>query len=199
MLSDAFDDGRGFAGVVDLRERRIVPYQAIDIADVDEAVTVGARHFWVHLGDDMAGGIHGGAGDIDAGAEGAITVFIGRRDLDQRHVDGQQAAFEELRDLAEEDGYIVPVQAVDDVPGGFADEERVHEEAFAPFGVVEVEVSHGGDADELDMMKIFMTGLQGLYQMDGGGGAAMDEDAVAAFHFFYHFSGGFIDGSKHWY
>jgi hypothetical protein len=183
MMADTFDDGCSFAGVVDFGKGCIMSYQGMDIPDVNEAIAMGARHFWVHLGDDVTGGVHGGAGDIDAGTEGAIAMFVGWGDLDEGNVDGQQVSLEELGDLAEEDGYIVPVEAVNDIPRRFADEEGVHEEALAPLGVIEVEVAHGGNADEFDVMEVIVPGLQGLYEVDGSSGAAMDEDPVAAFYF----------------
>ena len=66
----------------------------VDLAHMDEAVAVGARHLVVYLRDHIAGQARGGQGGVDADPEAAETVRVGRRDLNERNVDRHRAALE---------------------------------------------------------------------------------------------------------
>ena len=79
------------AGWCDLRDRVVPLHAELDVVDVDEPVPVGAGHVAVHLGDHGARGLDRGAGGVDRDAERAEAVPVGRRDLDERHVERQEA------------------------------------------------------------------------------------------------------------
>ena len=79
--------------------------------DVDVGVGQGhvagrLRHLPVHLGDDDAGLVDGGAGVVGAEAEAVAAVLVGRADLHQGDVAGDRAVGDELgvlRDVARND------------------------------------------------------------------------------------------------
>ena len=53
----------------------------------------------IDLGDDMPGAFGGGLDDIHRDAVAAEAVFVGRRNLDERHVDGHGATAKKIRNI----------------------------------------------------------------------------------------------------
>src|SRR6185437_16381472 len=115
-----------------------------DIGDMYEAITMGARHPRIHKGDDMARAIHCCAADVHAGPQRAKAMFVGRRDLDHRDIDRQNAPPEKLWDLAKEDRHIVAVDAIGNLSVAGRNEKRIDEKALAPKRIVEIQVAHKG-------------------------------------------------------
>ena len=69
-------------------------HKCVEPIDVHEALAVGARHRRVDLGDDNAGDAQNRRRKIHRYAEADKAARIGRRDLQQRHIDRQPAAGE---------------------------------------------------------------------------------------------------------
>jgi hypothetical protein len=68
-------------------------------ADVDEGVAQGARHLFVDLCDDHPGGFGRRLGQADLHPQAAETVLVRHRNVDDGHVHGKGAAFEEQGEL----------------------------------------------------------------------------------------------------
>ena len=96
----------GHAGQV-LEQRLVALDEIIHLVDVQEAVAGHARHAGVDLGHDERGARDGRLDDVDADAEVQVAVAVGQRRLDERHVDVDVAAVEEIRDLRQEDRRVV--------------------------------------------------------------------------------------------
>lgn len=79
-----FNGGWLFYGV--RAEGAIGVDELCDLAEVDGRCPEGSRHLLIDLGDDDARGIDGGAGSIDAGAEGTVAMAIGRGKLHEGNV-----------------------------------------------------------------------------------------------------------------
>lgn len=60
---------------------------------------------------------------VDAGAEGTVTLSVGRRHVDEGNVRLNMAFVEELRDLVQEDGDAVGSALVHGLPHVAADEQ----------------------------------------------------------------------------
>ena len=112
-------------GRVMFGERRVGFDGKVDIADMDQTVAVGAGHLRVDLGDDGLGRLHGGACRIHGDAQRAIAVAVGRRNLDQRRVQRQDAPAEQPRHFAQKHGDIVGIALVDRGPHIWPDEKHV--------------------------------------------------------------------------
>src|SRR5580704_11250186 len=92
-------------------------YDRVQFADVNEAVAVGPWHLCVYLCHHAMRAFGRGKRGIDANAETAITVGIGRRHLNEGNVDRHLAALEQRFDLAQEDRRVVGAA----IANGFAD------------------------------------------------------------------------------
>ena len=114
--------GSSSSGVVAGDER-------VDVAHVDEAVAVRARHRRVDLGEHDVGGLERAPHHVDRDAEADIAGAVGGRDLDQRDVDLDPAAAEQRRDLGQEDRRVVGLPGAHRVAHVRADEQRVVPEA----------------------------------------------------------------------
>ena len=121
--------------------------QIVDLADVDEAVSVRSRHLLVDLADDRLGVVHGGADDVDADPQAHIPVVVRGRGLDQRHIDRNDAPMEELRNLRQEDRRVIGAACVDRVPHRAADKERIQAEVTLD---VLVEVRRNAERPEME-------------------------------------------------
>ena len=105
--------------------RRLVHLDGeVDVVDMDEALAERARHRPVELDDDDPGGTDRRVHRLDAGAERAEPVAVGRRRIDERHVDGQGARVEQARDVREEDRDVVGSPLVDGGARVGPDEQR---------------------------------------------------------------------------
>ncbi len=103
---------------------------------------------------------------------------VGRRDLDESHVEREDAALEQVRHLAEEDGDVIGLAAGDGATDVAADEEGARMEALAEFGRGIGSRSLGVEVADLDMAKFRRPRRhrldEPLRRRDGG----VDEHAV---------------------
>ena len=146
---------------------------------MDEAIPVDPGHVGVDLGHDDLRRIRGGLGHVDTDAQGAEAVLVRGRDMEQGHVQGPTAGAEEVGDLREEAGQVVHPGAADVGPHVVPHEEVCHPEAAGVFGQGVVHLAHHVDVDQLHVPQALSLGHQGIHQDRGGGGPAVDEDAVA--------------------
>ena len=89
--------GQGSIG----QDERVQPRQ------VHQRVAVRARHAPVHFGNHQACASHRRQRRVDRRAERAVTVSIGRRDLNESHVERDPAGGEQGRDVGEKDRQVV--------------------------------------------------------------------------------------------
>ena len=181
--ADALGDlPRDLIGI--LEQRLVVLDQVVDVRDVDEGVAMHPGHQAVDLGDDHLGRLHRRLHDVDADAEADVAVPVGGRDLYQRDVHRDDAAVEEPRDLAQEDGRVVGRAGVDLLPGVVADEEAVVPEVALEALVGVGRDPQGPDVEDLGVVEGAGVRLDVLDQRPHQvlrlttGGA--DEDAIAA-------------------
>ena len=73
------------------RHRRVDADQGVEAVEMDEAFAVGARHRRVDLGDHPVGDGEHRRCEVDGNPEADEAAGVGRRDLEQRHVDRQPA------------------------------------------------------------------------------------------------------------
>ncbi len=126
----------------------------VEIVDVNVAVAVGARHLVIDLGDHEAGLMGGGQGGIDADAEAAEAVGVGRRDLHERDIERHGAADEQFFDLAEIDGRVVGAAIVDGVAHIAADEHCIVAEMSRHLGSDVGRRSHGHHVDDFHVLHV---------------------------------------------
>jgi hypothetical protein len=119
-------------------------------------------------------------------------VLVRRGHLDQRHVQREDAAPEEERDLAEEHREIVRPPGLDRFPIVGRDEERVGTEAPGAFGGGVGGGAFGVKVDDFDVAQLGRTAGQRLDQELRRSSDAVDEHAVAGLHDGNGFFGGHV-------
>ena len=110
----------------------------------------GPRHAVVDLGDDDPRRLGGGLGHADLDAEAAEAVRVGRAEVDQGHVERQDAAAEEVRDFRQETGREIRAPLVDGPAHVAADEQGVDADMPLHAGRDVIGVAEGEQVDELD-------------------------------------------------
>ena len=103
----------------------------INLADMDQAVSVNPGHVRVDLRDDDFSDVHRGASRIDARPQGAVTMSVGGRDVNQRDVEREPSGAEKLWDLGEETWKVIDKARFKFAAQVRADEERRSSKAFA--------------------------------------------------------------------
>ena len=162
-------------------DQRFVHFdRGVDLRDVDQRVAVREGHGGIDLRDDGLGALHGRHGQVGRDAVGAVAVGIGPRDVEDRHVHGQQPAAEEPRDFAQErrDGLAVALcEPAADVVGH---EEAVHEERILEFGLAVggVAPAYGECRVERDVGELRRAVGHRLHEHLGNRGAALDVNVV---------------------
>ncbi len=170
---------RTYPGGRQLDDRLVALDDRVDLVEMDERVAVGARHVGVHLGDHRPGGLGGRLGVVDRDAEGAIAVFVRRRDVDERHVGRQVALAEELGDLAEEHGDVVAAPVPDRLAGARADEQRLVEERVGELWPGVVALAHRDHVVDLHAPQLARPGDQCVDQFEGLAACMGEHHAVA--------------------
>ena len=126
--------------------------QHVDVGVGQRDVARRLRHLPVHLGDDDARLVDGGARVVGAEAEAVAAVLVARRDLHQRDVAGDRAVGDELgvlRDVARHD---VHRAGLDQAPVGADAAHAVQRDAVDRAGlegVGEHRAEEGANAAEL--------------------------------------------------
>ena len=164
----------------------------IDVVDVDEAVAVGARHLIVDLGDHEMCALGGGQGGVDADAEAAEAVRIGRRNLDQGDIEGHGSAFEQVFNLAEIDGRVIGAAIVDGVANIAADKDRVMAEVPGHLGSDVGRGAHASSCGRFPRPRQRERAHEGFDQRLGLGASGLDVDAHAG----WDAAQGFIGGAQ---
>jgi hypothetical protein len=125
---DIFPDllGRSTVGFLDeFQDGLIVGKDEVYIFHMDEAVTVDARHVSVHLSDYQRSLFRSGFDNVNAHPQTHVAVLIGRRGLDESHVNGHKSAVEEVWNVGEKDRSIIGQSLIHGFSGVVRDEKRV--------------------------------------------------------------------------
>ena len=132
----------------------------------------------VELDDHRLRGPDRGVHRLDARAERAEAVSVGRRGVDQHDIERECPALEQPRDVREEDRHVVGPTLVDRLPRVRADEQRpvpevaLHLRREVRTGTLGVEVDHG------HVVEVGGAGNQRVEEHRRRRGRAMDVDAI---------------------
>ncbi len=136
---------------------------AVQPADVDEAVAQGARHLPVDLGDDDARFLGRGFGGAHLDAEAAEAVLVWRRQRHQRGVQRQGAARpEEIGNLRQKHRREIGPTVVDRLAHVVADEQRVVAKGCLQLRSNVGRVGEGQDMHDLDVAQLVRAAGQAL-------------------------------------
>src|SRR5258708_12808459 len=92
-----------------------------------EAMAVGPGHAGIDEGDDLPGMIDCSTAKIDGRAHRAKAMFVGGRDLNERHIEGIWPAWhEEFGNRGQIDRDVADTPGVDSSPVESTDEPRAH-------------------------------------------------------------------------
>ena len=178
MGGDAFVDlvggGRGGLGQFGrgLEEGR-------ETVPVDAGLAGGAGQAGIDLGDDERGGVDGGAGDVAGDAERAAAGLVGRGDLDEGEVEGEDTLAEERGDLEGVGGGVVGAAGGERLLDGGAEVEGVGVEVAVVLLLDPGGGAEGEQMDELDVVQFLVLAEQGVDEGERGGGVGAEEDAAA--------------------
>ena len=142
-----------------LQEGFVMADDEIDILDVDEPVAMNTGHVGVHLCDDHGCLVRGGFDHIHADSETQISVLIGKRSLDKRHIDLYRTAFDQGRHVGKGDGGVVGQSLVYGAAGVVSDKERVETEIALEFWIGIRRYAEGIDMDDLRVEKCLGVGF----------------------------------------
>ena len=148
--------GIEFRGCSDRDQRFVVLDDDVHVVRVDEAPPQNPRHAGIDLGDDEVRGLGRSQRDVHRDPQAHPSEIIRRRDLDQGHVDRQQAALEEPRHGRQVDGGQEALVAGDGVGLGGAGVERADVERVVP-ALVGDQGERGGfqieEPDDFDVLQ----------------------------------------------
>ena len=171
-------------------EQRAVGFDdGVNLADVDEALAVGARHLPVHLDDEMARAEARGHAAVDGRAEAEKPVVVRRAGLQERYVDRNLAAGEQLFDLAEENRRVVGASGLHclaDVP---AEEQAVVAEDALILGPGVGRLSERQHVADFNVAEGGSTLDERIHERFGGAAAFVDIDAIARADYAYGVGG----------
>ena len=156
--------------------------QHIQVADVNKAVTEGARHLIVHLGDHEAGTVGGGQGGIHAHTIAAEPVRIGRGDLNQRNIERHGVRNEQLLDLAQVDWGVIGAAVVNGFADIGADKDRVMAKVSRHLRGDVRSRAHGEHVDDLDAFHIRTALHQRFDKSFRFGATGLDVNSHARLH-----------------
>src|SRR5260221_11987899 len=98
-----------------------------------EAMAVGPGHAGIYESDNLPGIIDGSTRKIDGRAHRAKAMFVGGRDLNERHIEGIWPAWhEEFGNRGQIDRDVADTPGVDSSPVESTDEARWHVEVPRP-------------------------------------------------------------------
>ena len=156
--------------------------KGIDVVDVNEAVAIGARHVVVDLRDHVFGAFRGGQGGVDAYAEAAESVGIGRGDFDQGHVNGHGPALKQSLDFAQVNRGVVGAAVVDGVAHVGADKDGVVPEVPRHFRGDVGRAAHGHHVHDFHVVYFRAAAHERLDQRLWLGAAGLDVNSHPRLH-----------------
>ena len=119
---------------------------------MQKAVAMDPGHGRVDLCDHQIGVLDGRLYDVDADAEVHIAVIVGKRGLYERHIDLDQLAMNEVRNLGKEDGGIIGKPRIYGVARILTHKKRIMPEVGLEF-LVRVRGDTMSDVDYLGVEK----------------------------------------------
>ncbi len=179
---------------------------------VDEALPVEVGDVGAHLRNHHAGALYGRYGNIGRYAEAAIAILVGQGAVDHGYVHGDFAAAEKPRHFTQESGRHGAVAGGHVLTLVRGNEDAVDEEGFLVFGLAERGWAAGDveSGDYLHATKFLVAAGQCGLQDNGDGGAALENDGIAAayqfdglvcayvFHELTKFTNSFRCSSRRW-
>ena len=184
----------------------------IDLRDMNHVVATDKGHHLVGLDDDGAGATDGGEGIVAADTEGAITLLVGRRGLENGHFAGNLVA-NHLGDIVEISREKVTFQVVDSITRVTAEEVADMAKMAIAAGMEQGIVAKGGHVENEDVIVILAMVSHGLGHHTWNSSGVAHDDAVSVMNildgllgsgyfsliFFFpvhHFSVYFLDGKE---
>ncbi len=143
----------GHGDWVQFYQRRIGFYDIIEFRRVNKIIAQHPRRLRIDLGDNCLGNFAGGLGRFDPDAKRAVTMFVWRRNLNQRDVNRKNPPVEHLGDFREKDGMIVRPPFVHRLPDVFAGEQGAMPEMALVFGVGVICRSDGQQVDDFHIFQ----------------------------------------------
>src|ERR1035437_307263 len=177
-------DGAVQAGhlVVGVFHQRVRGFdERIHAAHVQKGVPQRTRHLVVDFHDQVAGALRHRNRDIDAGAEAHVAVMIGRRALQQGHIDGQGAGPEQVFDLSQENGGVIGAALLNGLAYVGGNEQDVGAEVTFVLGQSVIGDPHGGHGDHLHVAQLRAAAGERIDQFHGFGAAIVYVDALPGF------------------
>ena len=151
----------------------------VDVVDVDEAVAERPRHRPVELHDDGLRGADRGVHRLDARAQRAEAMGVGRRRVHEHDVERERAALEQPRDVREEDRDVVRAALAHGPSRVRPDEQRpMPEVALHLRGQVRTRTLRV-QVDDRHVAELVGTGHEGVQQHRRRGCRAVHVHAIA--------------------
>ena len=138
-------------------QRGVVLHEEVDLRGVDHGLTEGARNVFVHHGDHIIGALHGRQRGVDGGSERYEAVFVGRADLDHRHVARNGSAAVQTLCLAQENRNVIGIAAL-----GYLADVRTHEEGVELEYAFEFRIGVGSGTLRVQVMDVHVLQFSGL-------------------------------------
>ena len=104
--------------------------------------------------------------------------MVGRRALEQGHIDGHGAGPEQAFDLAQENGRVIGAALLHGLAHVGGDEQGVGAEVAFVLGQAVIGDPHGGHVDHLDVAQLGAAAGERTHQFHGFGAAVVDVDAL---------------------
>jgi hypothetical protein len=150
--------------------------------DVDEGVAERARHLPVDERDHRLRLLGRRLVALDAHPVRAESVLVGRRELDEGHVHGEETGLDEAGDLGEEDGDEVGAAVVHRLADVGSHEERAVAEGPRVAGAHVVSAAEGHQVRDLDVPQLLVPCDESADQLLRVVAAGVDPDVVARLH-----------------
>ena len=166
-------------GMAVLRHGRVDLHERIEASEMNEALTVSARHRRVDLGDHAAGDTQNRGRKVHGHTETDVASGIGRRHLKQGHVDRQPSARQEFRHLLERNRHVVELAACGEALYVAADEERPMAVAGLGGARLHRQRRRGDEAHELEVGQAGLHPLQPREQAARRSAPGAEIDAAA--------------------
>lgn len=140
-----------------LDHRQVDLDQGVDAVEWDSTLRPGAWHVRIHLGDDPASRQRSRARDVHRHAQAADPIVVRRCDLNEGHIERQQAGAQQRRDGSQRHGYVVEPAGAGKVTHVAADVPGTVSEADRP---VRRTGAIGEEVDQLDAVRPIRIGFE---------------------------------------
>ena len=181
VLADPALHVADLAGGVDVG-RLVDLDRQVDLADVDVAVAVSARHRLVELCNDRPGATDRGLHRFNGRSQRAEAVDIRRRHVGEDGIERQQAALHQQRDVRQLDRDELRPSFIDGGPSVRTDEERPVEEVTLHLGGKVRVWPLAVEVNDFDVLQLRGLAAQGVEEHGRRGGRALDVNLLAGLY-----------------